>query len=147
MNFIFCKLKNLKKHEFHFFASLKTSKNMNFIFCKLKNLKKHEFHFLQAFSLSFTSFCSFMRISFCFFSNFSRADSASEMTDFVSSPSSTMMTCCTSGISDFFNLSARLLLDRLLLDLLEPVDPTLPSWETRSGFSMTRARFTRRTGI
>ena len=66
MNFIFCKLKklqknmnffiffaslkNLKKHEFHFFASLKVnSKNMNFIFCKLKNLKKHEFHFfLQA---------------------------------------------------------------------------------------------------
>ena len=28
MNFIFCKLKNLKKHEFHFFASL-------------KNIKKH----------------------------------------------------------------------------------------------------------
>ena len=35
MNFIFCKLKNLKKHEFHFF-------------CKLKNLKKHEFHFFFA---------------------------------------------------------------------------------------------------
>ena len=29
-----------------FFASLKTSKNMNLIFCKLKDLKKHEFHFL-----------------------------------------------------------------------------------------------------
>ena len=26
----------------------KTSKNMNFIFCKLKKLKKHELHFLQA---------------------------------------------------------------------------------------------------
>ena len=29
--------------NFIFFASLKTSKNMNFIFCKLKNSKKHEF--------------------------------------------------------------------------------------------------------
>ena len=34
-DFIFYKLKNLKNHEFHFFASL-------------KNLKKYEFHFLQA---------------------------------------------------------------------------------------------------
>ena len=40
----FCKLKNLKKHEFHFLQAYKTSKNMNFIFCKLKKLKKHEFH-------------------------------------------------------------------------------------------------------
>ena len=37
MNFIFCKLKNLKKHQFSSFASL-------------KNLKKHQFHFLQVFS-------------------------------------------------------------------------------------------------
>ena len=44
----FAKLKSLKKHEFHFFARLNTSKNMNFIFCKLKNLRKHAFHFLQA---------------------------------------------------------------------------------------------------
>ena len=33
--FTFYKLKNLKKHEFHFLQAL-------------KNLKKHEFHFLQA---------------------------------------------------------------------------------------------------
>eukprot|EP00493_Phyllostaurus_siculus_P007928 UN08020 len=32
--------------NFIFFASLKTSKKMNFIFCKLKNLKKHELNFL-----------------------------------------------------------------------------------------------------
>ena len=32
MNFIFCKLKNLKKHEFHFLQTSKTSKNMNVIF-------------------------------------------------------------------------------------------------------------------
>eukprot|EP00493_Phyllostaurus_siculus_P009081 UN09194 len=38
--FFFCNLKNLKKHEFHFFASLKKPhKNMNFLLCKLKNLK------------------------------------------------------------------------------------------------------------
>ena len=29
-------------------GSAKNLKNMNFIFCKLKNLKKYEFHFLQA---------------------------------------------------------------------------------------------------
>ena len=59
MNFIFCNLKIPKKHEFHFFAILKTSKNMNFIFSKLKNLKKNEFHFLQALSFEFASFRKF----------------------------------------------------------------------------------------
>ena len=53
MNFISCKLKkpqklwissfaslkNLKKHEFHFLQSYKTSKNMDFIFCKLKKTR------------------------------------------------------------------------------------------------------------
>ena len=41
MNFIFCKLKNLKKDGFHCLQALKNPKNMNFIFYKLKNLKKH----------------------------------------------------------------------------------------------------------
>ena len=43
MNFIFCfvcKLKNLKKDEFHFLQAEKTSKNMNFMFCKLKKIQK-----------------------------------------------------------------------------------------------------------
>ena len=35
--------------NFIFLQVLKTSKNMNFIFCKLKKLKKHEFHVLQAY--------------------------------------------------------------------------------------------------
>ena len=55
MNFIFCKLempqktwKNLKKHEFHFFASLKTSKTWISFFASLKKLKKHEFHFFAS---------------------------------------------------------------------------------------------------
>ena len=44
MNFIFCKLKNLKKHEFHFLQAEKTSKKHEFhFFAKFKNLKKHEF--------------------------------------------------------------------------------------------------------
>ena len=37
-----------RNQKLNFFESLKTSKNMKFFFCKLKNLKKHEFHFLQA---------------------------------------------------------------------------------------------------
>ena len=40
MNFIFCKLKNLEKHESQFLQDEKTSKNMNFIFCKLKKPQK-----------------------------------------------------------------------------------------------------------
>ena len=40
MNFIFASLKNLKKHEFHFFCFF-------FFFASLKNLKKHEFHFCK----------------------------------------------------------------------------------------------------
>ena len=48
MNFICCKLKKLKKHEFHFWWAYKTSKNMNSFFAsRLKNLKTHELHFLQ----------------------------------------------------------------------------------------------------
>ena len=45
MNFIFCKLKKPQKTWTSFFASLK---NMNLIFCKIKNLKKYEIHLLQA---------------------------------------------------------------------------------------------------
>ena len=48
MDLIFCKLKKLKKHEFHFLQAYKTSKIMNFIFCKLKDLKKHAFHFFAS---------------------------------------------------------------------------------------------------
>ena len=48
MNFIFCKLKNLKKHEFHFFQAEKTQKPWISFFASFKKLKKHEFHFLQA---------------------------------------------------------------------------------------------------
>ena len=46
----FCEVTSTECFEdkFHFLQAFKTSKNMNFIFCKLKNLKKHEFHFLQA---------------------------------------------------------------------------------------------------
>ena len=45
----FAGLKNLKKHEFHFFffASLKNLKNMDFIFCKLAQPQKTWISFLQ----------------------------------------------------------------------------------------------------
>ena len=43
----FASLKN-QKTLISFLQAEKISKNMNVIFCKLKNLKKHEFHFLQA---------------------------------------------------------------------------------------------------
>ena len=36
MNFIFCNLKNLEKHEFQFLQALKTSKSMNL--CRPKNI-------------------------------------------------------------------------------------------------------------
>ena len=47
MNFVFCKLKTLKKHEFHFLQAKKPQKTWISFFASLKNLKKHEFHFLQ----------------------------------------------------------------------------------------------------
>ena len=40
MNFIFCKLKNLKQHEFHFLQAKKPQKTLISFFASYKNIKQ-----------------------------------------------------------------------------------------------------------
>ena len=48
MNFIFCELKNLKKHGFHFLQAHKDLKKHEFhFFATFKKFKKHAFHFCK----------------------------------------------------------------------------------------------------
>ena len=52
MNFIFCKHKNLNKHEFHFFCKLKKpQKTWNSFFASLKKLYNVDFIFAKSFEI------------------------------------------------------------------------------------------------